>query len=1023
MNKMGNPMGNFYRYQLRFCALIGPHPHKLCAWKEETRYRRKQVPDNVIHLEGCSLSCAKKQTGNSNSFGIFHPNRKEVYLLCPDRQQYLQWMQALEGVLINPQQLRIEDFELISMVGRGSFGQVFQVRKKDTNAIYALKVLEKSFVRKRDQVQNTKAERRVLEIVNHPFIVTLYYAFQTGSTLCLVMDFINGGELFIHLKKQKFFSERDARIWAAEILLALEYLHSMGIIYRDIKPENVLLDKGGHIKLTDFGLARDVTDAATAKTVAGSPYYMAPEVLLMQGHDVQADWWSLGILIYEMLVGLPPFYSSNAKAAYQRLLTEPIPFPDHVSESARILIRGLLKTNPAHRLGAIHRPKGKKSSVAEPVGDAMQIKTQAWFQGMRWEHVLMRQLRPSIVPELKDDLDISNFDQTFTSDLSWKNSKLLKSSSQANLDDLDEFGSDFNYIARPSMDLNSTNFQQRSPGIASRLLRDISGPPTFNLQGSSEALRNFSLDLSDAIRDESVETLAPWQPHKTEDVHAVSQDESMHGMSTGEPLRAASNYVHSSYLDEEQLQGLLVKIPFAKEGYLESTKKGTVMGGRTKYLAPKKKYLRLVPSLGACLIFRTETSLVPIGVLPLPHARKIYPKHGVIPINNKVYVYSIRILVNSKEYTFICESQAVRDDWVQQLRIVGERWRYSPKPNQQVVGPEKLPKQKSGGLFGMFSSVSHAFEPNDRFQWQAILADGSTIDMLSEFGEGSDGKWRYDGQIQAEDGKAGGGLRHHGRGVCVWKARSLIYDGEWHRGSRQGQAMVKYPDGSLYEGGYKSSSGKQGHGRLEYANGSWYQGGWVADKRHGFGYIFWSTNGEAHQGMFENDVPHGKGARYYPSGEVYMGGWQKGEKHGVGVLEGPHDESEEAEKQSKVQEGAVASGAMKRIKSHACIDGLPLDNVDLRSSDDEGSDEGENDEMADAEWEDADDEENLQALRRFESDLEEVTESFYSNDGDRSPEKCRSAGSSPQTSPSIKTLDFRRTRSDSPPMLDYNKGL
>eukprot|EP00960_Hanusia_phi_P041914 755208-Hanusia_phi.AAC.5 len=121
---------------------------------------------------------------------------------------------------------------------------------------------------------------------------------------------------------------------------------------------------------------------------------------------------------------------------------------------------------------------------------------------------------------------------------------------------------------------------------------------------------------------------------------------------------------------------------------------------------------------------------------------------------------------------------------------------------------------------------------------------------------------------------------------------------------------------------------------------------------------------ETPAGMFENDVPHGKGARYYPSGEVYMGGWQKGEKHGVGVLEGPHDESEEAEKQSKVQEGAVASGAMKRIKSHACIDGLPLDNVDLRSSDDEGSDEGENDEMADAEWEDADDEENLQALRR-----------------------------------------------------------
>ena len=157
-----------------------------------------------------------------------------------------------------------------------------QVRKKLTNQVFALKVLDKSHMRKFGQVENTKQERRVLEIVNHPFIVKLHYAFQTGPALCLVMDFINGGELFMHLRKHRFFGEPDARIWAAEILLALEYLHSMGIIYRDIKPENVLLDTGGHIKLTDFGLARDSADESTAKEVAGSPFYMAPEVLLMQ---------------------------------------------------------------------------------------------------------------------------------------------------------------------------------------------------------------------------------------------------------------------------------------------------------------------------------------------------------------------------------------------------------------------------------------------------------------------------------------------------------------------------------------------------------------------------------------------------------------------------------------------------------------------------------------------------------------------------------------------------------------------
>jgi serine/threonine protein kinase len=202
---------------------------------------------------------------------------------------------------------------------------------------------------------STKQERRVLEIVNHPFIVKLHYAFQTGPALCLVMDFINGGELFMHLRKHRSFSESDARIWAAQILLALEYLHSMGIIYRDIKPENVLLDREGHIKLTDFGLARDATDMSTATEVAGSPYYMAPEVLLMQGHDVQADWWSLGILIYEMITGLPPFYSKDTKAAYHRLMSEPLEFKEHVSVQARELITGLLNTDPAKRLGAVDR--------------------------------------------------------------------------------------------------------------------------------------------------------------------------------------------------------------------------------------------------------------------------------------------------------------------------------------------------------------------------------------------------------------------------------------------------------------------------------------------------------------------------------------------------------------------------------------------------------------------------------------------------------------------------------------------
>jgi len=333
-------------------------------------------------------------------------------------------------------------------VGKGSFGQVFQVRKKDTKQVFALKVLDKSHLSKIDQVQNTKQERRVLEIVNHPFIVKLHYAFQTGPALCLVMDFINGGELFMHLRKHRFFSEPDARIWAAEILLALEYLHSMGIIYRDVKPENVLLDHEGHIKLTDFGLARDAKDVSTAKEVAGSPYYMAPEVLLMHGHDVQADWWSLGILIYEMIVGLPPFYSKDTKAAYQRLLTEPLEFKPHVSQPARDLIRALLNTDPSKRLGAVP----KDHVVSEAWSDGMPIKMHAWFKALRWDAVLLRQVKPSLVPALKDAMDVSNFDHVFTSDKTWKHSSLLRGSTNEEGEYGDDPFADFHYVSRPSMD-------------------------------------------------------------------------------------------------------------------------------------------------------------------------------------------------------------------------------------------------------------------------------------------------------------------------------------------------------------------------------------------------------------------------------------------------------------------------------------------------------------------------------------------------------------------------------------------
>ncbi len=284
----------------------------------------------------------------------------------------------------------------------------------------------------------------------------LHYAFQTGTALCLVMDFVNGGELFTYLKKEGYFQEPDARIWSAEILLALEYLHSMGLIYRDLKPENILLCSKGHVKLTDFGLARDVNDKLTARTVAGSPYYMAPEVLLMQGHDTQADWWSLGILIYEMLTGLPPFYSADAKEAYSKLLTQPIPFPDHVSPPARKLIVALLDTDPNTRLGARlnqQQEQNQHKFIAAGWGDGMPIKRHEWYETLHWDEVLLLKLTPEIQVNVDGELDVSNFDSMFTKDTTWKNSKLLRETSLFAPLDNDDFGDDFNYVMQHKADI------------------------------------------------------------------------------------------------------------------------------------------------------------------------------------------------------------------------------------------------------------------------------------------------------------------------------------------------------------------------------------------------------------------------------------------------------------------------------------------------------------------------------------------------------------------------------------------
>lgn len=271
-----------------------------------------------------------------------------------------------------------------------------------------MKTLRKAALVKRNQLLHTKTERNILQNIKHPFLTSLTYAFQTPDKLYLVMDFCGGGELFYWLKKDRRFSQNRARLFAAEILLALEALHSHDIIYRDLKPENILLDLEGHIRLTDFGLSKEAVTGAGAqggtKTFCGTPEYLAPEILENKGHGKAVDWWSLGTLIYEMLTGLPPFYDQNMQRMYDKILNAPLRFPAYMSPEAKNLLSGLLQRKVEDRLGS-------------GPDDSASIKNHPFFNGLDWDQVYAKEVTPEFKPPNRiGSIDTSNFDLEFTTE-------------------------------------------------------------------------------------------------------------------------------------------------------------------------------------------------------------------------------------------------------------------------------------------------------------------------------------------------------------------------------------------------------------------------------------------------------------------------------------------------------------------------------------------------------------------------------------------------------------------------------
>ncbi|TMW65544.1 hypothetical protein Poli38472_008186 [Pythium oligandrum] len=319
------------------------------------------------------------------------------------------------------ERVTLDDFQLLRVVGRGAFGKVMLVRKKKqkrsvaspseaaaagAGKIFAMKVIKKAAVFAKNQVEHTKTERRILEGVDHPFMVKLRYAFQSDSKLYFVMDYYNGGTLHFHLRQARRFSEERARFYAAQIVMALSHMHTYNMVYRDLKPENILMDDEGFIALTDFGLSTDHFDAKGEglQTFCGTPEYIAPELIRRQPYGKSVDYWSLGAMLFEMFIGHTPFFHTNRKRNFENIVRQPLRFPNEglisLSDDAKSLVHGLLTKDPAKRLGS------------GPYG-AQEIMNHPFFASVDWERLYKRDVVVPFRPVVKKDGELVNIPEFF----------------------------------------------------------------------------------------------------------------------------------------------------------------------------------------------------------------------------------------------------------------------------------------------------------------------------------------------------------------------------------------------------------------------------------------------------------------------------------------------------------------------------------------------------------------------------------------------------------------------------------
>ncbi|UJR22575.1 hypothetical protein I4U23_025622 [Adineta vaga] len=324
------------------------------------------------------------KSSSQNSMGATNSvKRSQTDIQAFLDQEKAKFIEKIENPI--RQNASLEDFELIRTVGTGSFGRVVLVKHRKETLVenVALKVLDKQVVVKMKQVDHTLAEKKILQALSCPFIVKLLYTFKDNSYLYLGLEYAPGGEMFTHLRACGRYSEEMARFYAAQIVLAFEYLHHLGVVYRDLKPENLLFSSDGYLKMTDFGFAKRVKDRTW--TLCGTPEYLAPEIILSRGYNKGVDYWALGVLMYEMSAGYPPFFADQPIQIYEKIVSGRVRFPNHFSVDLKDLLKNLLQVDLTRRFGNL------KAGVKD-------IKEHRWYKDIDFIAIYEKAIPAPFIP-------------------------------------------------------------------------------------------------------------------------------------------------------------------------------------------------------------------------------------------------------------------------------------------------------------------------------------------------------------------------------------------------------------------------------------------------------------------------------------------------------------------------------------------------------------------------------------------------------------------------------------------------